>query len=276
MRPSEVLLRAMRYLDAHGVEGSRENAETLLARVLGTNRAGLYTRSEGLSSGEARAFGRALCQRCTGTPLQHLIGEQQFRSLALEVRPGVFVPRPETELIVDAALAAIEKTKGPNVVDVGTGTGAIALAVKAERSDTTVVATDRSPEAVALAADNAARLGLEVTVVGGDLFSEVPGNLKGEVDLVVSNPPYVAEKDYEDLPAEVRADPFSALVGGTDMYRELVVRSAEWLRPGGSLIVEIGPALASEIADVFREAFVDIRVLPDLTGRDRMVGGVYR
>ncbi|MBI2238912.1 MAG: peptide chain release factor N(5)-glutamine methyltransferase, partial [Actinobacteria bacterium] len=104
MRPSEVVRRATDYLGRHGVESPRQTAEALMALVLGTDRAGLYARGEGLSAREARMFGRAICQRCAGTPLQHLTGEQQFRRLVLEVRPGVFVPRPETEVLVGAAL----------------------------------------------------------------------------------------------------------------------------------------------------------------------------
>ena len=125
MRPSEVLRRASRYLEVHGVESPRETAEVLLQHVLATDRAGIYSRPEGLSSAEARAFGRALCRRCTGEPVQHVTGRQQFRRLELEVRPGVFVPRPETEVLVDVALDAIRDLEGPVVVDVGTGTAAI-------------------------------------------------------------------------------------------------------------------------------------------------------
>ncbi|MBI4260776.1 MAG: peptide chain release factor N(5)-glutamine methyltransferase, partial [Actinobacteria bacterium] len=100
MRPADVLRRAERYLDRHGVESPRATAEVLLMHVLRTDRAGLYSRREGMSSAEARSFGRALCVRCAGTPVQHLTGTQAFRHLELEVRPGVFVPRPETEVVV--------------------------------------------------------------------------------------------------------------------------------------------------------------------------------
>src|SRR5207248_4848764 len=119
-----------------------------LQHVLQTDRAGLYARAEGLSSTEARAFGRALCRRCTGEPVQHVTGRQSFRGLELEVRPGVFVPRPETEVVAEAGLMAVDDVRDPVVVDVGTGTGAVALAVKAERSGASVWATDVSPQAV--------------------------------------------------------------------------------------------------------------------------------
>src|SRR5437867_119188 len=148
MRPSEILSRATTYLERHAVDSPRATAEVLLASVLDTDRTGLYTRTEGLSSGEAREFGRALCRRCTGVPLQHLTGRAHFRRLELQVRPGVFVPRPETEVLVEVALEAIAEIAGPVVADAGTGTGAVALALKDERPDATVYATDLGPGAV--------------------------------------------------------------------------------------------------------------------------------
>ena len=216
-------------------------------------------------------FGRAICQRCAGTPVQHLTGEQAFRGITLEVRPGVFVPRPETELLVEHALTTVGDREDPVVVDAGTGTGAIALAVKDERPDSTVFATDVSSEAVELARSNASRLGLDVTVLEGDLLEPLPGDLRGWVDLVASNPPYVPAEEIDDLPAEVRADPVLALAGGVELYRRLAAQASRWLRDGGTLAVEIDARLGDEVARVFAETFVDVRVLRDLAGRDRVV-----
>src|SRR5918992_3500286 len=123
MRPSEVVARAATYLSAHGVEGPRETAEALLQYFLKTDRAGLYARTDGLDTRTAKLYGRALCQRCHGVPLQYLTGEQQFLDLVLGVAPGVFVPRPETEVLVELALATLQGRTDPGVVDVGTGTG---------------------------------------------------------------------------------------------------------------------------------------------------------
>jgi len=274
MRPSDVLRRATRYLDAHGVESPRETAEVLLQRVLETDRAGLYSRSEGLSSAEAKSFGRALCRRCTGEPVQHVTGRQQFRRLELEVRPGVFVPRPETETLAEIGLTAVDDVRDPVVVDVGTGTGAVALSIKDERSGASVWAIDISPLARDLARRNADRLGLDVTVVQGDLLGPLPGDLVGTVDLIVSNPPYVAPDVYDSLPVEVRADPELALLGGTDVHRRLVEDSPRWLRPGGALVVEIGDDQGEEVTAMFvGGGFQEVRVLPDLAGRDRVVTG---
>ena len=167
MRPALIVRRAADYLSRHDVESPLPTAEILLANVLGTDRAGLYTRDEGLSAGEAKRFGRALCRRCVGVPLQHLTGEQGFRRLTLVVKPGVFIPRPETEILVEHALAAVADVTAPVVVDVGTGTGAIALAIKDERPDARVLAIDVSHDAVALARENAVRAHLDVEVAGG-------------------------------------------------------------------------------------------------------------
>lgn len=274
MRPAEVLRRASDYLDRHGVESPRASAEALMMTILGTDRAGVYARTRGLDMREARTFGRALCQRCTGTPLQHLTGEQTFRRISLEVRPGVFVPRPETEVLVGLALAELEGVTGPFVVDVGTGTGAVALSVKHERPDASVFATDLSADAVELARSNGSRLGLDVTVLEGDLLDSLPDELLGRVDVVMSNPPYIDPDVYDDLPAEVRADPELALIGGVELVDRLATDAARWLRPAGLLAIEIGDAQGAEVIRRLQGRFRDLRVEPDLTGRDRVILGL--
>jgi release factor glutamine methyltransferase len=271
VRPAEVVRRATDHLARHDVQSPRATAEALMMMVLGTDRAGVYARADGLDAREARMFGRAICQRCSGTPLQHLTGEQAFRRIDVEVRPGVFVPRPETEILVEAALERLAPSQTPVVADVGTGTGAIALSMKDERPDARVFATDVSPEAVELARANAHRLGLEVTVLEGDLLEPLPSELRGWIDLVVSNPPYVTEDEFDVLPPEVRADPPAALLGGIDVYEALAGEAARWLRDGGVLAVEIGERRARDVVAVLRRSFVGVEVRPDLAGRDRVV-----
>ncbi len=272
MRPAEIVRRAAAYLERHDVESPLVEAEVLLAHVLRTDRAGLYASDRGLSGPEARRFGRALCRRCVGTPLQHLTGEQAFRRLTLAVRPGVFIPRPETEVVVDYALASIEGLEEPVVIDVGTGTGAIALAVKDERSDARVTAIDISPEAIALAAENATRLHLEIGLLQGDLFEPLPSEMSGSVDLVVSNPPYIDVEELPELPCDVRGDPELALVGGAEIYRRLFAGAVHVLRPGGAVVAEIEEHSADAVGDIAEAAgLVAARILPDLTGRDRLI-----
>ncbi len=272
MRPAEVLRRAADYLSRHEVDSPLPTAEVLLARILDTDRAGLYARDEGLSTTEAKRFGRALCRRCVGVPLQHLTGEQAFRRLTLLVRPGVFIPRPETEILVEFALASITHLSEPIVVDVGTGTGAIGLAIKAERPDACVMAIDISSDAVTLARENAGRLGLDVEVLEGDLLDPVESSLVGAVDLIVSNPPYVAADELATLPPEVRADPTTALLGGVGVYERLFSQSAVVLRAGGALTVEIGETQGAAVrAAASAAGLVDVRLEQDLAGRDRVV-----
>jgi release factor glutamine methyltransferase len=266
-----VVRRSAEYLARHGVPSPRETAEALVMHVLGTDRAGMYARTEGLDTPTAKRLGRALCRRCAGTPLQHLTGEQRFLDLDLEVRPGVFVPRPETEGLVVAALEVLEGIASPAVIDVGTGTGAIALAIKAHRPDARVIAIDRSEAAASLAQANADRLGLDVDVVLGDLLDAAPVAWRGRVDLVVSNPPYVEPEAFDALPADVRADPAEALVGGTDVHARLAADASGWLRAGGWLAMEIGQDQGEAVRSMFGPAWSRAEVLPDLAGRDRVV-----
>jgi release factor glutamine methyltransferase len=166
----------------------------------------------------------------------------------------------------------LHKHPGASVLDVGTGTGAIALAIKDERPDARVLAIDISHDAVALARENAARVHIDVEVVDGDLLDPVPDSIRRAVDLVVSNPPYIEEEGLATLPRDVLADPRVALAGGVDTYTRLFSQASEVLRPGGSVAVEIGETQAASIRDsASRAGFVDIEVHPDLTGRDRVV-----
>jgi release factor glutamine methyltransferase len=186
----------------------------------------------------------------------------------------VFIPRPETEVLVDHALGAVSGVTAPVVVDVGTGTGAVALSIKDERPDARVLAVDLSPEAVELARENATSSALDVEVVQGDLLDPVPAVLRGSVDLVVGNPPYVEPHELAALPREVLADPVLALVGGIEVYERLFAQAADVLRPGGAVVVEIGESQGSRVRVAARAAgFASVEVEPDLNGRDRIVTG---
>ena len=272
MRPSEVVRRGAEYLERHGVPSPEVNAERLMLTVLGTDRAALLARTDGLTTAEAKAYGRALCRRCTGTPLQHLTEDEGFRRLVLTVRTGVFVPRPETEVVVEAALGSIDELGSPLVVDLCTGAGTIALALADEHPGARVWATDVSAEAVALARENVGRLGLDVRVVQGDLFASIPSDLRGTVDLLTCNPPYVAEEAAAELSPEVLADPPDAVFGGPDVYARILPEAFEWLRPGGVAALEIEESLGETVTRIARRAgFEEVHVRPDLNGRDRVV-----
>ena len=276
MRPTEVARRGADYLRRHGVDAEQAavESEALLQRILDIDRAGLFTRVEGLTTAEAKAYGRALCRRCTGTPLQHLTGEQGFRRLVLEVRPGVFVPRPETEVLVEIGLRAVSAIDRPIVVDVGTGTGAVALAIADEHPGARVFATDIASEAVALARANATRLHLDVTVDQGDLFAAMPAELRGRIDLVCANPPYVPPARRDALPRDVLADPDEAVFGDPGLYRRFFDDARSWVRPGGTVAVEIDDDAGGAVRTAAEAAgFADVRVHTDLNGRERVVSG---
>jgi release factor glutamine methyltransferase len=276
MRPAEVARRGAEYLRRHGIDGPLATAESemLMQRVLGIDRSTLFTRDEGLTTAQAKAYGRALCRRCTGSPLQYLTGDQGFRRLVLEVRPGVFVPRPETEVLVDVVLRSIASVDAPVVVDLCTGSGTVALAVADEHPGATVFATDVSEEAVALARVNAHRLGLPITVERGDLFEPLPVELQGTVDVVCANPPYVSRARRDELPPDVLADPDIAVFGEPELYERIFADAYAWVRGGGSVAVEIEDDAASwVVAAASVTGFEDVVVQRDLAGRDRVVSG---
>jgi release factor glutamine methyltransferase len=272
-----MILWSAEYLKNKGVETGRLDAEWLLAAALGVDRLQLYLKYDRpLSSEEREAFKPLLRRRAGREPLQYIIGRTGFRELELKTDPRVLIPRPETEVLVqevlDWASAGAE-----SVWDMGTGAGAVALSLAAEGTWTRVVATDVSPEALSVAADNAERydLGGHVEFREGSLFEPLE---EGErFDVIVSNPPYIAEGEKGELQPEVRDwEPPEALFAGEDgldVIRELVAGAPKHLLSGGLLALECGLGQAEGIAaDVQATgAFGAVRIRADLTGRPRFV-----
>ncbi|HAW89995.1 MAG TPA: peptide chain release factor N(5)-glutamine methyltransferase [Gemmatimonadetes bacterium] len=272
-----MILWSAEYLKNKGVETGRLDAEWLLAAALGVDRLQLYLKYDRpLSSEEREAFKPLLRRRAGREPLQYIIGRTGFRELELKTDPRVLIPRPETEVLVqevlDWASAGAE-----SVWDMGTGAGAVALSLAAEGTWTRVVATDVSPEALSVAADNAERydLGGHVEFREGSLFEPLE---EGErFDVIVSNPPYIAEGEKGELQPEVRDwEPPEALFAGEDgldVIRQLVAGAPKHLLSGGLLALECGLGQAEGIAaDVQATgAFGAVRIRADLTGRPRFV-----
>jgi release factor glutamine methyltransferase len=210
-------------------------------------------------------------RRLAGEPLQYLTGVAGFRYLELQVGPGVLIPRPETEVVAQWAIDLLPA--GGIAIDVGTGSGAIALAIAHERRDARVLATDVSPDALVWAERNRAALGLEVELVRGDLFEGVSSEWKGRIDVVVSNPPYVAYEERDSLPSDVRDhEPEVALFSpgeGVAVIARLAEEARSWLQPGGHLVLEIAPMRVDEVTDALA-AYEDVMIQPDLTGRARV------
>ncbi len=280
------------YLERKGDEHPRLSAEWLLANVCGLSRVELYVNfDKPLEAGELDAMHAAIERRAAGEPLQYVTGEMPFRHIVLKCERGVLIPRPETEVLVDAALegvdAAAEKSDegaGPvRVLEVGTGTGCIALSIASERPGTLVTATDLSPRAVELAARNREALGLEeaVDVIECDLATGVSPDLMGSFSVLVSNPPYIPTQVLRDeVPAEVADfEPELALDGGDDgldVFRRLVELAPEALAPGGMLAVELFEGALDAAADLVRAqgGWGSVEVREDLTRRPRVLVAV--
>jgi release factor glutamine methyltransferase len=268
----EVLRAAADYLERKGVEQPRVDAERLLARALGLTRIQLYTEHDRPLTENERAAARSLVERRgRREPLAYVLGDWDFRRLTLRTDARALVPRPETELVVERCLSVLAGVEAPRVLDVGTGTGAIALALKQELDGATVVATDVSPDALGLARENAAAAGLEVTFVEADLVDGV----EGPFDLVVSNPPYVLASELDELEPEVRDwEPRLALVDAGQTAR--LARDARRLLDG-MLVVEVHEDLAERVDGLLDElGYVDTGVRLDLAGRPRIVEGRWR
>jgi release factor glutamine methyltransferase len=224
-------------------------------------------------------FHRMLERRLAGEPLQYVLGRWGFRSLDLYVDRRVLIPRPETEALAGAALAECERLDARLAVDLGTGSGAIALALAVERVGLEVWATDASADALAVARANLAGLGRAATRVRlaeGSWFAALPDDLRGRIDVVVSNPPYVRAAEMDELPDEVRGwEPEVALASGPeglDDIELIVAEAPSWLRRPGALLLEIDPRQAEPVQRLARRAgFSSVTVWPDLTGRDRIV-----
>jgi release factor glutamine methyltransferase len=267
----EVLRRAAEHLDRTSETG-RLDAELLLAHTLGRQRIELYTDFDRpLTAGELDAYRQLVARRSRHEPVAYILGEWGFRRLTLNVDPRALIPRPETEVVVERALSRLAGLERPQALDVGTGTGAIALAIADEHPSASVTAIDVSPDALALAAENAARTGLEIRLLQHDVAEGLPG---GPYDLVVSNPPYVERDELPELMADVRDyEPHVALVG--ERVPELVARAAlEVLRGDGWLVLEVGDGQAPATAALLEElGYADVTATPDLNGRDRVLEG---
>jgi release factor glutamine methyltransferase len=253
-----------------GVPSPRVDAELLVADVLGVSRSELYASDRALDAEELGRLHELVGRRRAREPLAYVLGEWGFRRLLLAVDARALVPRPETEVVVERCLVHLQGLEAPRVLDVGTGSGAIALAVADEHPAARVVAVDRSRAALALARENLARSTLadRVELRLGDLLDGVVGPF----DLVVSNPPYVSAAEYDSLQPEIRLyEPYEAVVG--DRVWERVAGAAYGvLVPGGHLVLECGDGQAAEVAEGLQAlGYEGALCTPDLAGRDRVV-----
>ncbi|GBF07204.1 HemK family modification methylase [Deinococcus aerius] len=265
------LREAARLLREAGVPSPEADARALVTHGLGLGGAALLTRGgEVVPEADAARLLNLIHRRAAREPLQHLLGEVEWGGVRLRTDARALIPRPETEWLLHLALETLRAAVSPRVLDVGTGTGALALGVKAARPDATVTATDLSPDALDLARENAALNRLEVTFLGGSLLAGLPGPF----DLIVSNPPYLPAADREGADPEVRFDPDLALYAGPDgldVARPLAAEASSALAPHGVLLLELDPRNAAPFAAELRARGWHAEVLPDLAGRARFV-----
>ncbi|HEU0006931.1 MAG TPA: peptide chain release factor N(5)-glutamine methyltransferase [Terriglobia bacterium] len=278
MKIHEAIDLAAEALDESGVPGSRLDAERLLAFELGRDRSYLPAHfQDSVPESSAERFFARITERRRGKPLQYLLGWQEFRGLEFEVTPAVLIPRPETELLVDVAVERFSKGN-PVLADVGTGSGCIAVATAVALPGARLIATDLSEDALSVARRNASRhqVSERIQFLSGDLLLPLSAlGLEETLDCVLSNPPYVAERDLPALQKEVRDwEPRVALVGGIsglDIYKRLLPQTLRFLRPGGTLVMEIGYNMQPEITELFDAAWKLEGIRDDFSGIPRIV-----
>ncbi|MBV9436140.1 MAG: peptide chain release factor N(5)-glutamine methyltransferase [Acidobacteria bacterium] len=277
MNIASIIRQASNRLAASAARGdARLDAETLLMHVLGHDRAYLYSHPElELCCSDLAKYDELLRRREAGEPLQYITGHQEFWGLDLEVNPAVLIPRPETEHAVETAAKLLKDIPAPKIVDVGTGSGCIALALASELRNAHIQAVDISCDALRVAERNAARLGLaeRIHFSESDLLSAFL-EMRPRFDLVISNPPYVGESEIEKLQVEVRRhEPHCALFGGAeglDIYRRLVPEAKQVLKTGGWLVMEIGFSQEHAVRKLLSD-WGKVDSIPDLQGIPRVI-----
>ncbi len=264
-----------------GIESPRVEAQILLAHVLKCDRIHIYTRTEEEPDEATRTTFRELIKkRAEGTPVAYLVGYREFYSLKFEVSPAVLIPRPETELLVLKGLDAIAKLTNPRVLDVGTGSGCIAITIAKRTKAADVTAIDRSKTALTIAVKNAIKHEVQdrICFLEGDLLSPLAATEK--FDLILSNPPYISESEFAVLDKSVRDfEPREALLAGPeglDVYRRLIPAAVPFLKAGGTLAVEIGSTQQLPVEEIFRQHYDDVRTTFDDAKLARIVQGRMR
>jgi release factor glutamine methyltransferase len=274
----EVLRWTIGRFERQGVETARLDAELLATKAFSRTRVELYTHfDQPLDEAELVSYRQLVQRRLSGEPVAYILGRKEFWSIDLQVDAHVLIPRPDTETLVEQGLALLAtlgaEKSAVRVADIGTGSGAVAIALKKERPADEVTAVDVSPEALAVARENATRLGLAITFVQGDLVAP----LTGELDLIVSNPPYIPTRQIDTLAIEVRSEPRLALDGGADgltLVRRLVDEAPAVLAPDGWLAMEIGAGQAEAAMTILTNTgYRGVGSRRDLAGIERVVFG---
>jgi release factor glutamine methyltransferase len=280
----ELLNWSTDQLEHDQIENPRLNAELLLARSLNLSREGLYMQlQDQLKEEKKEVFERLIRRRITGEPLQYILGHQEFWSVDFQVDPRVLIPRPETELLVEQSLQILSEIsfqRIPSVLEIGTGSGVVAISLAKEMKDIFLVATDISRDALLVAEENARSAGVlgRIEFVNGNLFDPFRLYREGELfDLILSNPPYVDHSEIQRLSREVRSyEPIIALdggKGGLEIYQSITSQATFYLKKGGWLLLEVGQGQAQKVAEQIERSgfFLKPQLFPDLSGIERVV-----
>lgn len=271
---------ATTLLQSAKVDTPRLDAECLLASLLGRDRLHIYTAPQNLLPSHVReTYGTLVARRQAREPLAYLTGTKEFWSLSFKVNPAVLIPRPETEILVEKALSRVAELQAPVIADIGTGSGAIAVAVANALPRAKIYATEICGRALEVARENAEAHGVlnQIMFLHGDLLQPLfARGLGGQIDLLVSNPPYIATRDLPALPPEVRYEPGGALDGGQDgltFYRRIIGGASALLRPAGWLALEMATGQGGRLTRLLRDkgGFSDVAIIPDLSGGERVI-----
>ena len=276
---AEALREGKMRLKAAGKEAYAFEAELLLEKAAGLNRTALFLRGEEVLFADVlEVYEGYLAEREQGRPTQYILGEWEFMGLPFSVGEGVLIPRGDTEVLVETILERQQTEKFKSILDIGTGSGCIPISLGHYGRFENIVAVDISQRALGYATENAVKNNVRIDFYESDLFTNIPAEWKGNLDAIVSNPPYIPKKDIEELMTEVKDfEPMNALDGGEDgldFYRAIVEQGREWLKDGGWLFFEIGYDQGEDLRNLLQEfGYTAIEIRQDLAGLDRVALG---
>ena len=281
MTLEQAIKKATEYLTRAGVISARLDAELLLAHIIGKDRTWIFTHvHDDLDTGNETAFQQLVDRRARREPLQYILGIQEFCGLSFKVTPDVLIPRPETELLVEAAAAFLKNASRPTIVDLCTGSGCIAVTLAKESGSARIFAADRSAQALAVARENANIHGVagQIRFLEGDLFQPFEElDIEEQIDVITANPPYIEARELASLQPEGRDfEPEMALISGpegTEIHQRIIARAPAFLRKNGALIMEMGIGQAEKVSAMADASgsYAKPEILKDLAGIDRVI-----
>lgn len=284
MNIKELLSKTDNFFNKVGLESPRLDAEVLLADLLDMERINLYVNFDyPLTTGEIEEYRKRVRQRAGRTPVAYITGKKEFMSLEFYVEPGVLIPRPETELLVEKIIDFCKENglEKANIIDIGTGTGAVAISLAKYIEDARTVGVDISKKAVKVARKNLEKHSVEerVSIVNGSLLEQFIQRDIKNIDIIVSNPPYISEEEMNNLSPEVKKEPEVALAGGKeglDYYKKIIPQAEKVLKKGGHIFFEIGDGQAEDVLSFFGDGWDQKKMDEDYSGRERIISARFK